>query len=191
MFNTQKSDYRVNTEKYRNSKLHNFFFLNAGIGFDRYRPILRICDFGSVLKKWYRCIPNGNHWILDPFSVDPASEDLALSTVLENELMELSAGRSLKLQLSQIDLASLLVTGYKWISLSVKAGNQIYMAFHHHIVMWVRVIHCDYLKIKSKEQTETYFGCYSLRQSLTHFTKTWSYYLQEASPSQVKSPLFI
>lgn len=40
---------------------------------------------------------HGNLWILDPFSVDPASEDMALSTVLENELMELSADSSLKL----------------------------------------------------------------------------------------------
>ncbi len=49
---------------------------------------------------------HGNLWILDPFSVDPASEDMALSTVLENELMELSADSSLKLQLSQVDPAS-------------------------------------------------------------------------------------
>lgn len=43
---------------------------------------------------------HGKLWILDPFSVDPASEDMALSTVLENELMELSADSRLKLKLT-------------------------------------------------------------------------------------------
>ncbi len=33
---------------------------SAGIGLDRYWPILRICGIGSVLKKWYRCIPRSN-----------------------------------------------------------------------------------------------------------------------------------
>ena len=48
---------------------------------------------------------HGNLWILDPFFMAPAAEDMALSTVLENELMELSADSSLKLQLTQADLA--------------------------------------------------------------------------------------
>ncbi len=52
--------------------------------------------------------------------MDPASEDLALSTVLENELMELSADRSLKL--SQIDLASFwLLATSEYLSLSKQA----------------------------------------------------------------------
>ena len=38
--------------------------------------------------------------------MDPASEDMALSTVLESEVMELSAESSLKLQLAQVDLVS-------------------------------------------------------------------------------------
>ncbi len=33
----------------------------AGIGLDRYRQILRIFGIGSVLKKWYRCIPTCSH----------------------------------------------------------------------------------------------------------------------------------
>ncbi len=47
MFNTQKSDDWVNTEKYRNSKLHKKKKKLPGIGIDRYRPILRICGMGS------------------------------------------------------------------------------------------------------------------------------------------------
>ena len=38
--------------------------------------------------------------------MDPASEDMVLSIVLETELMEISADSSLKLQLTQADLAS-------------------------------------------------------------------------------------
>ncbi len=56
VLNTQKSDDRVNIEKYRNSKLHNFyFFFNCAVS-DWNRPILRICV--SDRKKWYRCIPS-------------------------------------------------------------------------------------------------------------------------------------
>lgn len=44
--------------------------------------------------------------LFDPFSVDPALEVMALSTVLKNELIELSADGSLTLQLIQVDLAS-------------------------------------------------------------------------------------
>lgn len=44
--------------------------------------------------------------ILDIFFEDPTSEDMAMSTVLENELMKLSADSSLKLQFTQADLAS-------------------------------------------------------------------------------------
>uniref|UniRef100_A0A9J7Z8E8 DUF4371 domain-containing protein n=1 Tax=Cyprinus carpio carpio TaxID=630221 RepID=A0A9J7Z8E8_CYPCA len=65
---------------------------------------------------------HGNLWILDPFSVDPASEDMALSTVLENELMELSADSSLKLKLTQVDLASFwLLAASEYPSLSKRA----------------------------------------------------------------------
>ncbi len=92
-----------------------------------------------------------------------------------------TADSSLKLQLPQVDLASFWLLAASEDP-SVKAGNHISIAFHHHILMWVRVLHCDYHKIKSKEQTESYFGCYSPCQSLTHFTKTWSYYLQASKP---------
>uniref|UniRef100_A0A673KXC9 HAT C-terminal dimerisation domain-containing protein n=1 Tax=Sinocyclocheilus rhinocerous TaxID=307959 RepID=A0A673KXC9_9TELE len=69
---------------------------------------------------------HGNLWILDPFSVNPASEDMALSTVLENELMELSADSSLKLQLTQVDLASFwLLAASEYPSLSKRANTFI------------------------------------------------------------------
>lgn len=64
----------------------------------------------------------GNLWILNPFSVDPASEDVALSVVLENELMELSADSSLKLQHAQVDLPSFwILASSEYTSLSKRA----------------------------------------------------------------------
>ncbi len=59
MFNTQKSDDRVNTEKYRNSKLHQKKNLHwYRIGSVSADPQNLRDWIGSVLKKWYRCIPN-------------------------------------------------------------------------------------------------------------------------------------
>ncbi len=53
---------------------------------------------------------------------------MALSTVLENELMELSADSSLKLQLSQVDLASFwLLTASEYPS-QVKS-SQVKLSF--------------------------------------------------------------
>lgn len=62
-----------------------------------------------------------NRWILDPFSVDP-SEDMAPSTLLKNELMELSTDSSLELQLTQVDLSSFwILVDSQYPSLSKQA----------------------------------------------------------------------
>ena len=47
-----------------------------------------------------------NLWILDPFTVNSATEDVALPLKLENELIELSEDSSLKLQYQEVDLPS-------------------------------------------------------------------------------------
>ncbi len=61
MFNTQKSDDQVNTEKYRDSKLHKKikyktlrWYRIGSVSADPQNLRYRI---GSVLKKLYRCIP--------------------------------------------------------------------------------------------------------------------------------------
>ncbi|KAM3862185.1 SCAN domain-containing protein 3-like [Diretmus argenteus] len=54
----------------------------------------------------------GNLWILDPFSVDPTANDIALPTDLESQLLEVSADSSLKLQWDKGELGSF------WIAVS-------------------------------------------------------------------------
>ena len=46
----------------------------------------------------------GNLWILNPFAVDSAASDVALPVELENELVELSEDRALKLKYQEVDL---------------------------------------------------------------------------------------
>ncbi len=53
----------------------------AGIGLDRYRPILRICGIGSVLKKWYRCIPSVNVCIF--WNIPVAAEKASIAAHVE------------------------------------------------------------------------------------------------------------
>ena len=48
----------------------------------------------------------GNLWILDPFTVNSATEDVALPLKLKNELIELSEDSSLKLRYQNVDLPS-------------------------------------------------------------------------------------
>ena len=48
----------------------------------------------------------GNLWTLDPFTVNSATEDVALPLKLENELIELSKDSSLKLRYQEVDLSS-------------------------------------------------------------------------------------
>ena len=47
-----------------------------------------------------------NLWTLDLFTVNSATEDVALPLKLENELIELSDDSSLKLQYQEVDLPS-------------------------------------------------------------------------------------
>uniref|UniRef100_A0A3Q3FIE2 DUF4371 domain-containing protein n=1 Tax=Kryptolebias marmoratus TaxID=37003 RepID=A0A3Q3FIE2_KRYMA len=54
----------------------------------------------------------GQMWILDPFSVDPTANDVALPSHLESQLLEVSTDSTLKLQWSKLDLCSF------WISVS-------------------------------------------------------------------------
>ena len=52
------------------------------------------------------CFPEdprpGNLWILNPFTVDSAREDITLSSELENELIELSEDSTFKLQHQEV-----------------------------------------------------------------------------------------
>ena len=48
----------------------------------------------------------GNLWTLDPFTVNSATEDVALPLKLENKLIELSKDSNLKLRYQEIDLPS-------------------------------------------------------------------------------------
>ncbi|KAK9528312.1 hypothetical protein VZT92_014781 [Zoarces viviparus] len=55
---------------------------------------------------------DGHMWILDPFSVDPTEEDVALPSHLESQLLEVSTDSTLKLQWGKLDLGSF------WIAVS-------------------------------------------------------------------------
>ena len=48
----------------------------------------------------------GNLWILDPFTVTSATEDVALPLKLEKKLIELSEDSSFKLRYQEVDLPS-------------------------------------------------------------------------------------
>ena len=49
---------------------------------------------------------SGNLWIPDPFTVDSATDDVALPLKLENELIELSEDSNLKLRYQEVDFPS-------------------------------------------------------------------------------------
>ncbi|KAE8284595.1 Zinc finger MYM-type protein 6 [Larimichthys crocea] len=51
----------------------------------------------------------GHMWILDPFSVDPTANDVALPSHLESQLLEVSTDSTLKLQWGKLDLGSFWV----------------------------------------------------------------------------------
>ncbi|XP_054483490.1 alpha-N-acetylgalactosaminide alpha-2,6-sialyltransferase 1-like [Anoplopoma fimbria] len=55
---------------------------------------------------------NGHMWILDPFSVDPTDNDVALPSHLESQLLEVSTDSTLKLQWGELELGSF------WIAVS-------------------------------------------------------------------------
>ena len=54
----------------------------------------------------------GNLWILDPFTLNSAAVDVALSLKLEDEVIKLSEDSSLKLRYQEVDLPSF------WIQVS-------------------------------------------------------------------------
>lgn len=49
-------------------------------------------------------IPERDSWILDPFSVDPIKNDVALPSYLESQLLEVSTDSTLKGQWGKLDL---------------------------------------------------------------------------------------
>uniref|UniRef100_A0A3B4YCD7 HAT C-terminal dimerisation domain-containing protein n=1 Tax=Seriola lalandi dorsalis TaxID=1841481 RepID=A0A3B4YCD7_SERLL len=57
-------------------------------------------------------IPERDTWILDPFSVDPTGNDVALPSHLESQLLEVSTDSTLKLQWGKLDQGSF------WIAVS-------------------------------------------------------------------------
>ena len=64
----------------------------------------------------------GNLWILNPFTVNCATEDVALPLKLENELIELSEDSGLKLRFQEVDLPSFWIQASKeYFSLSKRA----------------------------------------------------------------------
>ena len=64
----------------------------------------------------------GNLWILNPFTVNSATEDVALPLKLENELIELSEDSGLKLRYLEVDLPSFWIQASKeYFSLSERA----------------------------------------------------------------------
>ena len=56
---------------------------------------------------------SGNLWILNPFAVNSAVEDVALPIELENKLIELSEGSTLKLKYQEVDLTSFWIHSSK------------------------------------------------------------------------------
>ena len=64
----------------------------------------------------------GNLWILNPFAVNSAAEDVALPVELENELVKLSEDRTLKLLYQEVDFTSFWIHSSKeYPSLSERA----------------------------------------------------------------------
>ena len=64
----------------------------------------------------------GNLWILNPFAVNSAAEDVALPVELENKLVELSEDSALKLKYQEVDFTSFWIHSSKeYPSLSERA----------------------------------------------------------------------
>ena len=86
----------------------------------------------------------GNLWILNPFTVNSATEDVALPLKLENELIELSEGslisNFLKILRSQTSISKsrssfILDSSKQGIFFIIRTRYQISIAIHHHLSM--------------------------------------------------------
>ncbi|XP_061598835.1 uncharacterized protein LOC133461871 isoform X3 [Cololabis saira] len=68
----------------------------------------------------------GHMWILDPFSVDPTANDVALPSHLESQLLEVSTDSTLKLQWGKLDLGSFWIAVSKeYPCLALRAVKQL------------------------------------------------------------------
>ena len=64
----------------------------------------------------------GNLWILNPFAVNSAAEDVALPLELENELVKLFEDSALKLKYQEVDVTSFWIhSSMEYASLSERA----------------------------------------------------------------------
>ncbi len=79
----------------------------------------------------------GNLWILNPFMCGIASEDVNLPTDTENELLQLSEDKNLKLSFKGKELLKFLgMCNFRVPCLS-KACNKISFTIHHHLSLRV------------------------------------------------------
>ncbi|XP_061600964.1 SCAN domain-containing protein 3-like [Cololabis saira] len=68
----------------------------------------------------------GHMWILDPFSVDPTANDVALPSYLESQLLEVSTDSTLKLQWGKLDLDSFwIAVSRQYPCLALRAVKQL------------------------------------------------------------------
>jgi zinc finger BED domain-containing protein 5/7/8/9 len=98
-------------------------------------PEILICDLVShhlsqLSEKFEEYFPKdlreGNMWMVDPFSVDPSKNDVALPSDLESQLLDVSTDSTLKIQWDKLDLATFWIhVSKEYPFLSLRAIKQL------------------------------------------------------------------
>lgn len=74
----------------------------------------------------------GHMWILDPFSVEPNKNDIALPTHLESQLLEISSGSTLKAAVGQTG-PGLFLDFWKTVRRPCTEGFEMSSYIHNYI----------------------------------------------------------
>ena len=96
----------------------------------------------------------GNLWILNPFFVDSAEEDITLLLELENKLMELSEDCTLKLQRQEVDFPAFWIKASKEYLLLSERAIKFLLAFHHYLHLQIGIFHCSHNQDEVTKQSQ-------------------------------------
>ncbi|KAE8280178.1 Zinc finger BED domain-containing protein 5 Transposon-derived Buster1 transposase-like protein [Larimichthys crocea] len=125
----------------------------------------------------------GHMWILDPFSVDPTANDVALPSHLESQLLEVSTDSTLKLQWGKLDLGSFWVAVSKEYPCLALRAVKLLLPFTTTYLCESGFSILATTKDQSPKQTQSNAGGYSESEPFPHSTQTGSDCVSEAGPS--------
>jgi len=96
----------------------------------------------------------GNLWILNPFPVDSAEEDMTLPLELENKVIELSEDSTLKLQRQELDFPAFWNKASKEYLLLSESEIKFLLASHHYLHMEIGLFHCNHNQVEVTKQSQ-------------------------------------